>query len=359
MFFLAVQRGRICNRPCAAQLRAVVQNTVYMSLRMVNKRHIRLISLYWIRYAVRSGAGLVFLMIALLFGLSAAQSVVAPIELMIAHQTEKGHTAKPDEIVATIVRRGRPIIQWVLGSKVQHGSVSLAGMQQFQPSTQTSRTKQAGLEKRPPADQWTSFLLDERPALLSVIFFILMFGMPLLIPFIAFNQISGDAQTLGLRYVLLRTERVNIFLGRFLGTAIFSVLVMALIIVTIALYLAIKVNIYPTILLAAWSLRGFVTLAILILPYIALCSWISASVDSSFFSLTLSNMVIGGVLLGAYVGRLAWEPAIYLKYALPWGLQNHLLHPELTHSVGTALACLGYTAVFLLLGCRHFEKRDL
>ena len=90
-----------------------------------------------------------------------------------------------------------------------------------------------------------------------------------------------------------------------------------------------------------------------------MCSWLSAWIDSPFVSLLVASLLIGGLPLFAKLAGLKWELAGHLKFLLPWGLQNHLLHPELTHSLGTALACLGYTVVFLLLGYHRFETRDL
>ncbi len=107
------------------------------------------------------------------------------------------------------------------------------------------------------------------------------------------------------------------------------------------------------------ALHGFLALAISTLPYIALCSWISTLVDSPFLSLVMAKIVIGGVLLLAFLGSLVWRPVIYLNFALPWGIQNHLLHPQLTHSLGTALACIVYMMIFLFLGYHRLETRDL
>jgi ABC-type transport system involved in multi-copper enzyme maturation permease subunit len=201
--------------------------------------------------------------------------------------------------------------------------------------------------------------MEDQPALLSAIFLVLVFGMPFAISFLAFNQVTGDIQTHGLRYLLLRTERGNIYFGRFLGTAAFSTGVMAVLIATITLYLGLRVRIYPTVALTTWALRGFLALAMLMLPYIAVCSIISASVDSPFLSLVLAKLTIGGVLLFAVVGRMKWEPLKHAKYALPWGWQNHLLHPDASHWLVAGLACLLYTGVFLTLGYARFETRDL
>ena len=81
--------------------------------------------------------------------------------------------------------------------------------------------------------------------------------------------------------------------------------------------------------------------------------------DSPFLSLVLAKLVIAGVVLGGLLGGLAWKPARYLMYALPWGWQCHLLHPAPAHWLAAGAACLAYTAAFLLLGYYRFEKRDI
>ena len=73
-----------------------------MSLRNVSAGHLRLISLHRTRYTLRGGAGLVFLMIALVFGLTVAHAVLTPVEKIMAHQAKAGQESDPKEIVATI-----------------------------------------------------------------------------------------------------------------------------------------------------------------------------------------------------------------------------------------------------------------
>lgn len=324
-----------------------------MNLKTPTLGHVRLISLYWSRYAVRSGSGLVYLMIALIFGLTVAHILIMPVEQLMARQEQPD----PQAIRNTIIDMGRPIIQLVLGQKTFKEIIQESVT--FQPGYPDG-PKSAGAGKSAAGfDPWTSFLLEKRPALLSAIFLVLLFSMPFVISFLAYNQVSGDIQSHGLRYLLLRTERSNIYFGRFLGTAIFSTAVMGIIVVTITFYLGMKTRIYPAPALAGWAVHGFLALSILMVPYIAVCSLISASVDSPFLSLVLANVTITGVLLIGVLGSLAWKPAKYLIYALPWGWQSNLLHPEPAHLLGAALACLLYTGVFLMLGYYRFERRDL
>ncbi|MBM4027653.1 MAG: hypothetical protein FJ280_19970 [Planctomycetes bacterium] len=324
-----------------------------MNPKTLNARHIWLIGLHWGRHAVRGGAGLVYLMIALVFGLSVAHMVIMPVEqLMTAQQREMG-TKDPEIIRGTIVAVGQPILRFVLGLR------SMEDLTRENDVPERSKAQSTAGGDTARADRWTNFLLEKRPALLSLIFLVLVFGMPFAISFLAFNQVTGDIQSHGLRYLLLRTERGNIYFGRFLGTAAFSTAVMAVLIATITLYLGLRIRLYPAGALAGWALHGFLVLAILMLPYIAVCSILSASVDSPFLSLVLAKLVIGGVLLFSILGGLKWETMKLVRYALPWGWQNHLLHPDPSHWLGAALACVLYTGVFLLLGYARFETRDL
>jgi ABC-type transport system involved in multi-copper enzyme maturation permease subunit len=332
-----------------------------VNLKTLTFRHIRLISLYWSRYAVRSGSGLVYLLVALVFGLSVAHILIMPVEQLIARQKREMGRTDPQIIRSTIVDIGQPITQWVLGQKSMKEIMEQTAARQRSRMNNPDNTPTAGQAQESDAgfDPWTSFLIDKKPALLSAIFLVLLFGMPFVISFLAYNQVSGDIQSHGLRYLLLRTERSNIYFGRFLGTAIFSAAVMAIIVFTITFYLGMKTRIYPAPALAGWAVCGFLALSILMVPYIAVCSLISASVDSPFLSLVLAKVTIAGVLLFAILGSFAWKPAKYLLYVLPWGWQCHLLHPEPAHWLGAAFACLVYTAVFLMLGYYRFEKRDL
>ena len=95
-----------------------------MGLSRVNASHIRLICLYQTRYALRGGAGLVFLMITLVFGLTVAQAVLAPVEKMMAEQAKAGGTPNPEGVIDTILEFGRPVIQWALGVESEDANVT-------------------------------------------------------------------------------------------------------------------------------------------------------------------------------------------------------------------------------------------
>ena len=312
-----------------------------MSLRDLRQRDLRLIARFSSRYTVRGGTGLVFAILVLICGLMIAHTIITPVEQFKASmKSERGIEMEDEEAVRELLRMARPAVEWAIGSG-EHAD------------EETSR------EAKTKAEEWASFLLDDRPALLSAVVLILLYVMPFLVAIGAFNQFSGDIQTRGLRYQLLRTDRANIFFGRFLGISIFNVGVTALLVGAIVLYLGFKVKFYPWGDVITWGLRGFFALVVVSIPYIALCSWISSSFDAPFGSLVMCKLIVGVIPLLALLGRNTWEPLQYIQYVIPWGIQKFLLHPDTFTLLASVGACLGYSVAFLSIGYFLFSRRDL
>ncbi|MBN1851133.1 MAG: hypothetical protein JW829_00355 [Pirellulales bacterium] len=314
-----------------------------MSFRELQLRHLRLISLYGARYVIRGGAGLVYIMLVLSCGLITAHIILLPVEQEAKEKTGVELTDK--EMLDHLVEVARPAVQWMLGGKTKNERPVME--------------RSAGNEKEDPEIRWAAYLLDEKPALLSAVILIMFYFTPFLVALGSFNQYSGDIQSKGLRYQLLRTSRTNIYFGRFLAAVFYTVFVNAILIIIIVLYLGLKLDIYAWSALARWGLWGILALIAVSIPYIAFCGWISSMIDSPFGSMTISSIVISAIPLFALFGRATWKPASSICYALPWGIQNYILHPDWTWVLGSLAACGGYTILFLLLGHHHFTKRDL
>jgi hypothetical protein len=299
-----------------------------------------LICTYSLRHALRSGSGLVFVLLALFFGLIVGYLVINPFEALLAQSEQRGLAQNPARIEQQVVALARPAVEWVL-------------------SPMPVDDPEAQREAEAATRRWVDFVLDERPALLSPILFVLLFGMPLLIPFGAFNQTAGDIGNRGLRYLLLRTDRANVYYGRLLATVLLMVVVQVIVVATVALYLGLRLDLYDGMAIASWSAQGLFALIAISVPYVALCAWFSAANDSAMISLVVCNLVIGGVVLLAFLGARAWEPVYLVNYLLPWGIQNNLLAPDLGTILWTAGGCLVYAVIFSWLGARKFQTRDL
>ncbi|MCA8975453.1 MAG: hypothetical protein KDC98_12085 [Planctomycetes bacterium] len=311
----------------------------------MNGRQILLIANYSARYSVRGGIGLVFLLLSLTFGLMVAHLMLQPVEIATKKITAEHKQADKEEVrervLATIVERAKPVVSWMLTTKTDEDD------------------SEAAAAATEDADTWAAYLLDDRPAMLSAIFLILLFGWPFLVSFGAFDLFAGDIGSRQLRYQLLRVDRGSIYFGRLLGMLITFAMVLALLGITVVVYMGGKLPLYSWGDMIAWMLHGTAAILIVSLPYVALCGWISAALGSSFASLTITSVIIGGVPLFAMIGRMTHEAAGYIIYALPWGYQTRLLHHDPMQVGLAALGCLGMTALFTWLGYRKFTRRDL
>ncbi len=296
--------------------------------------HIGLIALYSMRFAMRTGGGIIFIMVLLTVGFSIASLFISPVESLL---TKSGVSSA--ETVAETYRM-------ISTSDTIKGAVAwITGADQAQ----------------------STYLITEKPALLSAILLFLLMFIPYTTCLGAFNQTAGDIGNRGFRYLLLRTERRNIFFGRFLGAVSFTVISSIFTMAVVALYLQFKVGIYPGLAIWLWSSQGLLAILALSLPYAALCAWFSAALDSAFGSLAICLLVtgftvllitlfqsVGTVSLNMKPGDLNW-----LQRLTPWGWKYELLSGKIETRSLAYLAMAGFTGLFLWLGLRTFEKRDL
>jgi ABC-type transport system involved in multi-copper enzyme maturation permease subunit len=295
--------------------------------------HLNLIARTHVKYSVRGGAGLVFLLISLLTGLGIGSCVISPVESIQKGQEEFGDRSgrKLDNkdtkrVVDEVVREiGMPMVKKFTGA----------------------------------GDKQAEYLLAKKPALISAFMVVLMFFLPFLVSLGAFNQTSGDIGNRGLRYQLLRTERANIFLGRFIGTVLFTMLVLGIIMAVTMVYLVVKAKFYPAGDVILWMLQGYVAMMIYALPWIALSAWMSAAIDSPFGALVLLQLMIGLFPALIWFGTSIESSVEYGRYITPWGFKYFLMHPNIGVYLGGVGAMLGFTALFTWLGLRLFQKRDL
>jgi hypothetical protein len=310
----------------------------------VDTRQASLIARYSARYSVRGGVGLVFLLLSLTFGLMVAHFTLLSVDMRSKQVHESTQGRDRDEVTKEalddLVDFARPIVSWML-AKRETGSLD------------TDRSE------KERADSWADYLLLERPAMLSAIFLILLFGWPLIVAFGAFDLYAGDISSRQLRYQLLRADRASIYFGRLAGTLITFVIVLLMLGLTVAIYMGAKLPLYGFGELLGWALYGVCALAIVTLPYVALCAWISTTIGSSFAALTIVSLIIGGVPLFAMLARQTWAPAEYVNYLLPWGFQNRLFHNEPLQVALAIGGCAVQTALFGWLGYRKFTTRDL
>ena len=298
----------------------------------IRGNHVWLIATYSMRFAIRTGGGLMYFLVFTIVGLMIASAFISPLESLTESLGSNFSVVEAaDEISKSTAVKD--VVGWVTNSD----------------------------------EEQVDYLLEEKPALFSAILIIFLISVPYVTCLGAFNQTSGDIASKGLRFLLFRTERVNIFLGRFLGVFLFTVISSAAVVLLIAFYIHFKFGIYNFGALAGWSLYGLFSVIILGLPYVAICAWISCKIDSPFGSLTLCLLVTGFSILFLFLARDAIATGMSMEASdlnwiyklLPTGWKFDLLSHSFGIQLMAILAMLGFTALFLLLGIRSFNKRDL
>lgn len=287
-----------------------------MSLYGLRKAHVGLIAKNHARFSVRSGTGLIFSLITLIAGLIIASIFLDPVAAL---------EGSSDVIKMEIQKVAVPVIQWLTDA----------------------------------SDDQITYWLSDKPALITAFMFVFVLLVPFMVCLGSFNQLSGDIGSRGIRYQLLRTERANLFIGRFVGTYFFCLSIYALLFAVVGIFFVAQLDFYSASDVFLWMLRGFWVVAIYSLPYVAFCALISCAVGSPFGSLALSYMFIGMVPLLIWIGAKQWEPLAHLGYAMPWSYRLRLFDPDIVVMLTSVAAMLAFTGVFLFFGLRHFERRDL
>ncbi len=301
---------------------------------MLRQAHLNLIARHSLRHGIRGGAGLVSIALTLLVGLGLANCAISPLESL---NKEIDKAAVREDISMS----QRDVAQARLNQEV----VAVA-----------SKAINWTIDASP--DQ-LDYLVHDKPAMVSAILVLMFLATPFFACLGGFNQTSGDISSKGLRFLLLRTERQNIFIGRFIGTFLFAAFVNLLLFLILGLYMAAKIKVHAPGDMFLWTLQGYVRMMIFTLPYIAVCAWISSAIDSPFGSLFISLML--AYLIPIFVAQLGGiEPSIgYAQYITPWGFKYWLLEPIGPKFLGGVAAMLGFTGLFLFLGLNSFSKRDL
>lgn len=285
----------------------------------LRRDHLLLIASSHVRNSLRGGAGVIFLVLSMMIGLILAGIAVMPFELTAKSKTL---AAALDEIIN---RYGPKVLDVIAGTSPEQAQ----------------------------------YLLHEKPALISLFLILLIWFLPFLVNLSSFNQTAGDIGSRGLRYLLLRTERGNVFLGRLLGTYVFTLIVVTIVIALVGLYVIVKVDVYPAGDVIAWLARGWFACALYALPWVALCAWISAGIAMPFVSLVVVEVGLAFWTIFISILRGKAEELGYLAYVTPWGYKWWLLDASIGRWALGAVVMLAFTALFTMVGLRTFDRRDV
>ena len=208
-------------------------------------------------------------------------------------------------------------------------------------------------------DVQRAHLLEQRPALLSGIVVVLLLLTPFVVAVSAFDQTAGDVGSRWMRFVLFRTHRSSVFLGRMVATALLLLLLYAALAGGVIGYLDLRLGVYSRAELYGWGAQGYLALGALALPYVALCALVSGASRSPVRALGACLLATALPLVALGMLGARFESAAWVDLLHPWGWKLRLLHPDAGVRAGAFAAMAGFTAALACVGLGLFARRDL
>lgn len=326
--------------------------------------HVILIGINSIRQTLRSSGGITLFLAVMIIGLSTAQLLLLPMEFLNNRPLFGGGTTNREQTIGRLESMAVPLIGRILGNvtnerKYQEEELQFVPLAPQEEGSDKERDDKNGPRRSYTAAEWAFFLMRERPGFLSVLYLLFCLLLPAVLLFSGFNQISEDARNKGLRYLLMRTGRIDIFLGKYLGSVFTTFLLLVLLFACIIIYIELKLNLYAAPLLIRWGLRGLLCFFFISLPVVAVAVAFSGMIDSGIGSLGagLGTLVIMPLLFLALIK--IWEPFSMLQYLVPYKLSFYLFHPVGWKAVLAGTAMVGYATIYMWLGYLYFKRRDL
>jgi ABC-type transport system involved in multi-copper enzyme maturation permease subunit len=201
-------------------------------------------------------------------------------------------------------------------------------------------------------------LLDDHPPVLVALFALIMMIMPILSLTLAYDQTATDIETRHVRYLLFRTNRWSIYLGKALGALAIIAAAVGLVLAVFGVFLGLRSNSLQGLAGVVYLLRIWVTAVAYSVPFVALLALMSALVGRPRRTLVLTVLYWFAIVTASGLLGLVDESFEDLRYLFPTGGFNLLLdNPK--GMIGTVLYLLAFTLVAGGLGAWRFRTRDL
>ncbi len=201
-----------------------------------------------------------------------------------------------------------------------------------------------------------TLLADHNPILLT--FF--MVGL-MLTPFLAimasFDQTGTDIATRHIRYLLLRTDRASLYMGKIVATTTFYAVGMALVTIAAGLVVGSSYGLGDGGIL--YLVRIWLTLVGFALPFIAFTAMCSAMTGHGGISLLVAIGVQLFVFLVAGVGTYMNPSFEQFKYVFASVVKYDFAADNIS-TIGFAVAySVGWGALMFFIGRATFARRDV
>jgi hypothetical protein len=199
-------------------------------------------------------------------------------------------------------------------------------------------------------------ILKSHPPILVALFSVAVVGVPWLTLFATFDQTASDISSRHMRFLLVRTDRATLYLGRALGALAFVALCEAVGLAILAGTLAAKGELggLSGVLYVG---RVWLSLVLYSVPFVALTAAASAITGRPLWSLACSYAFWVGIVIVAGLGGLMHESISSLTYILPTALKYNVISDEWGDLFAVLAHTLGLGAIYLGIGYARLRRR--
>ncbi len=204
-------------------------------------------------------------------------------------------------------------------------------------------------------------LLSDHPPIVTAWFVIALFFTSFVTVLASIDQTASDISTRHLRFLLLRTDRVSLYVGKTLAVWAFVAIFMT------AMTLVIGATIiaaggapgFTTGEIVIYLLRILATVVVYSLPFVTLAGFASASTGHP----ALAAVVVFGywivIAIASTLGAVLIDALEVVKYGFPTALKYDLVFADPGMSAAALSHMLGLGVLFFVLGLLIFRKRDV
>lgn len=203
-------------------------------------------------------------------------------------------------------------------------------------------------------------LLDVHPPVLVLLFGMVLTIMPILALMLAYDQTATDIETRHVRYLLFRSTREAIYLGKSLGALLFIGTALALVLLVFGVFLGVKAQALGGVAGIAYLGRIWLTCMVYALPFVGFLGLMSALVGRPRRSFGFTLLAWIGVSALSGIGSIWKESLGSLRYLYPATRDRFsLMLDDFGDVQGQLGYVLLYTAIAGALGLWRFRTRDL
>jgi len=206
-----------------------------------------------------------------------------------------------------------------------------------------------------------SQLLADHPPLMLLFFLVVVMSTPLLAMIASMDQNASDIHTKHARYLLMRTDRTSLYIGKtcgvYLGFGLYTGI--GILLTASILYFVGGTEGFSLLSVLGYGLRIWMATLLLAMPFITMMGLFGAMTSHQMLALLMGvglGLVVWGV---SAIGGWANEDLKVVRYAYPTAFNYHLMTDTAADFLKATGHILGFAGITFIAGLTVFRRRDI